>query len=136
MSLSIAAKEENVDFVEVLVELLNLKNRYSLVYFPNLRVGNSIAMTPIPSNDYKHYMDGSFDKKEAFQISARHEDQMVAYQELLTISNELTKLISLISLNGSFEFNGITITSDASLIAIDEKSFTYSATFVADLYIN
>lgn len=136
MSLSIAAKEENVDFIEMIVEVLNLKGLYSIVYFPNLKPGNSISITPIPSNDYKHYMDGSFDKKEAFQISTRHSDQMVAYQTLLTISNELTKLQDLISLNGSFEFNGITITSDASLVAVDESNFTCAATFVADLYIN
>jgi len=134
---SIATNEP--DFLERLVDdVLNKQDYYALVVSPMLVDGNSIAVMPMPANDYDYYYDGSHRQGYNFQVLARHEEQLTTYNTLLIISALLTKIQDIPSKNGSYKFENesITITTDVSIIGKDDRYFTFAAQFSADLLIN
>lgn len=125
-----------MDFLErLLLDVLNKQNYYAMVVSPTLQDGNSIAVTVMPSNDHRHYYDGSKDQGFAFQVSCKHEDELTAYTTLLQISTLLKEISDIPSKNGSYEFDGITIRTDPNVITQDEKYFYYGAQFSANLHI-
>jgi hypothetical protein len=124
-----------MDFLERLVELLDGQDYYATVVSPILVNGNSIAVMPMPSNNYKHYYDGSYDQKYAFQVMCKHESQLTSYQALLMIASYLTSVDDIPSQNETYDFNGIVVTTDPNVIGKDDKYFIFSAQFSADLYI-
>ncbi|MET3504942.1 phage tail terminator protein [Halalkalibacter oceani] len=125
-----------MDFLERLViDTLDKQGYYATVVSPLLANGNSIAVMVMPANDYRHYYDGSKDQGFAFQVMTKHENQLEAYQTLLRITSLLVEIDDIPSANGSYEFSGITITTDPNVISKDDKYYIYGAHFSADLFI-
>ncbi|MED1602602.1 minor capsid protein [Alkalihalophilus marmarensis] len=123
------------DFLErLLIDTLNGRGYFAPVVSAVLRNGNSIAVMVTPSNNYRHYYDGSFEQSFTFQIMTKHEDELLAYQTLLAISSFLTTIPDIPSENDSYEFNQLNITTSPNVIGQDEKYFIYGAQFSAELY--
>lgn len=124
-----------IDFLERLVELLDSQGYYSQVVSPILIDGNSIAVMTMPNNDYQHYFDGSYRQGYAFQVTTKHENQLEGYQTLLSITSLLESVPDIPSDNGSYQYEGITITTSPNVIARDDKYYIHAAQFSAGLYI-
>ena len=123
------------DFLERLVGLLDNQNYYATVVSPMLVDGNSIAVFVMPANDYDHYYDGSYRQNYAFQVMTKHTNQLVAYHTLLQVSNLLKSIPDIKSENGSYDFEGIKITTDPNVVGKDDKYYIYAAQFSAGLFI-
>lgn len=124
-----------IDFLERLVELLDKQRYYSRVVSPILTDGNSIAVMVMPNNDYQYYFDGSYRQGYAFQVTTKHEDQLEGYQTLLSITNLLTSVPDIPSGNGSYQYEGTTITTSPNVIAKDDRYYIHGAQFTAGLFI-
>lgn len=124
-----------MDFLESLENLLAKQNYYSSDFPPTLTNGNSISLMIMPSNDYDHYYDGSYRQGYAFQIMTKHMNMLTAYHTLINISKLLTEIPDIPSMNGSFQFEGIEITTDPNGIGKDDKYYIYAAQFKAALFI-
>ncbi|WP_017728496.1 phage tail terminator protein [Halalkalibacterium ligniniphilum] len=125
-----------MDFLERLVlDVLDKQGYYARVVSPTLVSGNSIAVTVMPARDHRHYYDGSKDQGFAFQVMTKHENQLEAYQTLLRITSLLSGINDIPSNNGSYDFCGITITTDPNVVGQDERYYIYGAQFSAELYI-
>ncbi|WBL16449.1 hypothetical protein [Sutcliffiella sp. NC1] len=129
-------ENENSDFLfQLVVNTLDQQGYYSTVVSPVLTNGNSIAVMTMPSNNYEHYYDGSYRQGYAFQVMTKHESQLVAYNTLLDIAKFLPSLKDIPSQNGSYQFEGIRVTTDPNVIAKDDKYYIFAAQFSAALFI-
>ncbi|GGE47641.1 hypothetical protein GCM10011391_28030 [Pullulanibacillus camelliae] len=130
---------DEIDFLERLViDVLDKQGYYATVVSPTLVDGNSIAVMPMPANDYEHYYDGSYRQSYAFQVLAKHEQQLTAYHTLLDVARLLKDIDDIPSVNESYtlEGDGITITTDPNLVSKDEQYYIFAAQFSAALFIN
>lgn len=124
-----------MDFLERLVYLLDAQKYYSTVLSPVLGTGNSIAVTTLPSRTYQYYMDGSYSQGYAFQISTKHEQQLVAYNTCQLIVDFLKNTKSIPSQNNSYEFEGIDIQTSPNLLMKDDKYYIFTAQLSANLLV-
>ncbi|MED1607754.1 hypothetical protein MKX67_08950 [Cytobacillus sp. FSL W7-1323] len=125
-----------MDFLDRLIDLLDIQNYYAPVVSPVTVNGNSIAVTTLPTRNYHYYMDGSFNQGYAFQVSAKHEKQMLAYNTIQEISQLMGKRGLIIpSQNDSYDFEGMEITTSPNLLMQDEKYYIFAATFNANLLV-
>lgn len=124
-----------MDFLETLVQGAIGNKYYTKALSPLLGLGDSIAVSPMPSNNYEHYYDGSYRQGYAFKVLTKHENQLVAYNTLNQIAKDLADIGDIPSLDGTYVFEGITIKTDTSMIGQDEKRFVFGAQFSAALYI-
>ncbi|WDF02956.1 phage tail terminator protein [Shouchella hunanensis] len=125
-----------MDFLERLVkDALGGRRYFAEVVSGVTRDGNSIAVIATPSNDIRHYYDGTYDQGFTFQVTTKHENELTSYQTLLLISDLLKNLRDVPSDNDSYEFNGIELTTVPNIIGKDDRYYYYSAMFKADLYI-
>ncbi len=125
-----------MDFLERLVkDALGGRNFYAPVVSGVTRDGNSIAVIATPSNEIRHYYDGTYDQGFTFQVTTKHDNELTSYQTLLLITDLLKNLRDVPSTNDSYEFNGIELTTVPNIIGKDERYYYYSAMFKADLYI-
>ena len=127
---------DEMDFLERLViDVLDKQGYYATVVSPMLTDGNSIAVMVMPANDYDHYYDGSYRQNFAFQVMTKHENQLTAYHTLLDIASLLKNIEDIPSANGTYEFEGIDITTDPNIITKDDKYYIFAAQFSAALFI-
>lgn len=124
-----------MDFLERLVYLLDSQKYYSTVLSPVLGTGNSIAVTTLPSRTYQYYMDGSYSQGYAFQISTKHDQQLVAYNTCQLIVDFLKDRKSIPSENHSYEFEGIDIQTSPNLLMKDDKYYIFTAQLSANLLV-
>lgn len=125
----------DMDFLERLV-LDGIGSKYYVkAISPTLGAKQSIAVSPMPSNNYEHYFDGSYRQRYAFQILAKHEEQLTAYNTLNRIAKDLTEGALIPSQNGTYIMEDITISSDTTLVTQDEKYYIYGIQLSAALYI-
>lgn len=111
---------------------------YEVIHSPALVEDNSMALMVMPSNNYEHYFDGSFRQQFSFQVIARHANQLKSYMTLVALSTYLDNLENhaIISLDDSFEFEGITILTDTNGVGIDEKGYIYAVQLGASLFVS
>lgn len=126
-----------MDFLKVLVYDLNDQGYFATVLSPVLGEGDSIAVMPMPSNEYTRYYDGSYDQGYAFQVFTKHESQMEAYSTLQVITTYLSSLQEgdLPSESGTYRMEKVTITTDPNMITHDDHRFIFGAQFVAKLHV-
>lgn len=126
-----------MDFLERLVyDAIGGKYIGTEAQSPMLGDSRSIAIAPSPSNDYDHYYDGSYRQRYAFRLLVKHENQLVAYQTTNDIIASLVdKKNTIPSANGTYEYEGMTITTDSNMIGQDNKYFVFGAQLSASLYI-
>lgn len=128
-------RKKEHDFLERLVRDA-IGNQYGIpAMSPILGASNSIAITPSPSNNYEHYYDGSYRQGYAFQVLVKHENQLDAYMLTQKITMDLSNKEDIPSGDGTYTFEGVTITTDANMIGQDGKHFVFGAQMSAALYI-
>lgn len=143
--------KKRIDFLDVLVEdiLDNFTYRednkklgikegdklFATVLSPMFGDGNSIAVFPMPINNYDHYMDGSYRQQFAFQVMTKQTNQMMGYYTVQVLTDYLRDIEDIPSKRGSYQFEEMTVVTDPNVVGKDEKYYQFSAQFNASLYI-
>lgn len=126
-----------MDFLERLV-LDAIGSKYmegTVAQSPLLGEKRSIAVSPSPSNDYDYYFDGSYRQGYAFRVLVKDQNQLVAYNTCNQIITDLIKLLDIPSQNGTYTYEGMSITTDTNMIGEDNKHFVFGAQLSASLFI-
>ena len=98
----------------------NLPIRCQMGY---LKPMESFCIYPLPgSRAIREYYDGTKDQQLNFEFAMKSTDQQKISQTLWLVQNHLERLSELISLDGSFDFEEITVTNKPFINQLDDKS--------------
>ena len=98
----------------------NLPIRCQMGY---LKPTESFCIYPLPgSRVIREYYDGTKDQQLNFEFAMKSTDQQKISQTLWLVQNHLEGLSELISLDGSFDFEEITVTNKPFINQLDDKS--------------
>lgn len=98
----------------------NLPIRCQMGY---LKPTESFCIYPLPgSRVVQEYYDGTKDQQLNFEFAMKSTDQQKISQTLWLVQNHLEELSTLISLDGSFDFDEIAVTNKPFINQLDDKS--------------
>ncbi len=127
---------KSLDFMDQLNNKIN-----SLDLFANCRIGllgtsDSLSIMAMPGGAETVYFDGVRDKSYQVQVNAKSKNQLHCFDSLTKIYQTLENLTDLPSLNGSFDFQSISVPNLPNLIAHDEQGyFIYGLSLSAKITI-
>ncbi|UJS28485.1 minor capsid protein [Macrococcoides canis] len=123
-----------LDLLERLNDHINTLELYTKSKIGVLDTEDSIALMAMPGGDETVYFDGTRDKVQNVQVTAKGTNQQSVLDSLITIYQDLENLFALDSLNNSYEFQHITTASYPSLILVDEQGhFIYELTIAVHI---
>lgn len=89
---------------------------------------DSIAIAALPGGRViQEYYGGMKDKELNYEIRGKTKDPKKTEEELTQISDHLTDLQALPSLNGSYEFIGVTVSDEPYFLEADDQAFFHFA---------
>lgn len=98
----------------------NLPIRCQMGY---LKPTESFCIYPLPgSRVIREYYDGTKDQQLNYEFAMKSTDQQKISQTLWLVQNHLEGLSELMSLDGSFDFEEITVTNKPFINQLDDKS--------------
>lgn len=114
-----------MDLIERLKDTVNmiqgLPIRCLLGY---LKPDESFVVYPLPgSKVVRQYYDGIKDQTLNFEFAMKSKDQQKIHQTLWAVQNFLEQLEELSSLDGSFDFDGITVTNKPFITNLDDTGY-------------
>lgn len=113
----------DLDLLIVLNRYINSHKYFTRSFIGLLQATDSLSIMAMPGGRETVFQDGARDKDYQVQVNAKSQDQLTCINTLNDLAKKLERLDSLPSINGSYEFQEITITSLPSLIAQDEQGF-------------
>lgn len=127
---------KEIDFIERIVERLNDYDLFAPVEIGLLESEESLSVTPMPGGVEQTFYSGTKTKTQLFQVSASSQNQKTAFDTLSRISQILDNIEPVESVNGSYEFLGISEVTSPSLISVvNNKQFLYQMRFSVDMII-
>jgi hypothetical protein len=127
-----------VDFLERLAERVNQIPNLPVYCEPGyLRTGESFVVYPLPgSRTATEYMDGTKERLLNYEFAMRSRVQGAIHSTLWMVQNVLDELDDLESRDGSFEFEGITITDTPFINGADDQGwYTFILTIQAQVTV-
>lgn len=112
-----------LDFLVQLNRYINQQKPFASSVIGVLGATESVSVMAMPGGQEKVFFDGTRDKDYQVQINAKSKKQDNCINFLSTIFQRLENLENLPSINGSYDFQQIKITSMPSLVMIDEQGF-------------
>lgn len=114
-----------MDLIERLKDTVNmiqgLPIRCLLGY---LKPDESFVVYPLPgSKVVRQYYDGIKDQTLNFEFAMKSKDQQKIHQTLWAVQNFLEQLEELSSKDGSFDFDGITVTNKPFITNLDDTGY-------------
>lgn len=112
-----------MDFMEQLKDNVNtiagLPIKCTLGY---LKPTESFCLYPIPgSRVVREYYDGAKDQQLNYEFAMKSSNQQKINTTLWVVQNHLEELLTLESADGSFDFEGISITNKPFINQLDDK---------------
>lgn len=117
-------------------------NLFAPIDVPIIRVdstgaGNGIAFMLTPVGQETRYYDGSRSRTYAFQVTARHTDQLTVLNALFSINKYIDSLNpeDIVSQNGSFDFISAVVTSVPNLVQVDTHGYLYVSNLQSEIIL-
>lgn len=125
-----------MDFVDRLKDAINsIPNLPIKLKKGYLSSDESLVIYPLPGGQAsKEYYDGTKDELLNYELAMKSKDGIKIEQTLWLISDHIERIISIQSEDGSFEFNGLRVTSKPFINDADEQNwFIFLLDFQAEL---
>lgn len=115
-----------LDFVYRLSENIESLSLDLPNYVGNLDREDSIALYALPGGrTIQEFYDGVKDKQLNYEFSVKTKDQETAITSLDTIAQHLEDIVDIPSINGSYDFQNISIVSESYFVGQDESGFFF-----------
>lgn len=114
---------DSLDILDRLNDYINSLNLFAHSRIGLLDIGNSVSIMSMPGGEERVYLDGIRDKEYQVQINAKSDNQNNCFNSLTSIYQNLERLDDLPSSNGSYDFQGIKVTSLPNMIGQDDQGF-------------
>lgn len=116
---------KELDFIWRLNAKINSLDLFTHSDVGVLDTENSISLMAMSGGNEDVFMDGTKDKEYQMQVNAKSKNQLYCVESLSHIATELERLEpnDIVSMNGSFAFESISILSPLTLVAQDENEY-------------
>ncbi len=116
---------KELDFIWRLNDYVNTLDLFAWSNVGLLEESESLSVMAMPGGEETVYFDGTRDKNLNVQINAKSKNQLNCIEALSKVARTLENLQedAIKSVNDSFYFESINVTSPVSIVAHDEQGF-------------